>query len=31
MAESEGDMGDSEDETDGLEEVESNDGDSTEE
>jgi hypothetical protein len=31
MAESEGDMGDSEDETDGLEEVESNDGGSTEE
>ena len=31
MAESEGDMGDSEDEADGLEEVESNDGDSTEE
>ena len=31
MAESEGDMGDSEDETDGLEEVESNDGDTTEE
>ena len=31
MAESEGDMGDSEDETDGLEEVESNDGESTEE
>jgi hypothetical protein len=31
MAESEGDMGDSEDETDGLEEVESNDGNSTEE
>jgi hypothetical protein len=31
MAESEGEMGDSEDETDGLEEVESNDGDSTEE
>ena len=31
MAESEGDMGDSEDETDGLEEVESNDGNTTEE
>jgi hypothetical protein len=31
MAESEGDMGGSEDEADGLEEVESNDGDSTEE
>lgn len=31
MAESEGDMGDSEDETDGLEEVQSNDGDTTEE
>ncbi|KAI0296003.1 hypothetical protein BC826DRAFT_1104055 [Russula brevipes] len=31
MSESEGDMGDSEDETDGLEEVESNDGDTTEE
>jgi hypothetical protein len=31
MAESGGDMGDSEDETDGLEEVESDDGDSTEE
>ena len=31
MSESEGDMGDSEDETDGLEEVESNDGNTTEE
>ena len=31
MAESDGDMGGSEDETDGLEEVESNDGESTEE
>jgi hypothetical protein len=31
MAESEGDMGDSEDETDGLEEVESNGGNTTEE
>ncbi len=31
MVESEGDMGGSEDETDGLEEVESNDGDTTEE
>jgi len=31
MSESEGDMGDSEDETDGLEEVQSNDGDTTEE
>jgi hypothetical protein len=31
MAESEGDLGDSEDETDGLEEVESNDGETTEE
>ena len=31
MSESEGDMGDSEDENDGLEEVESNDGDTTDE